>query len=258
MELQIIVCIKSVTLEPPDRQGIRAPDSFELNPFDRPALEAALRMREEHGGKVTALSMGPEPFRNALFEAMSMGVDETILVSDAAISGSDTLATSTALAAAVKKLAPFHLLLFGTRAADSDTGHVGPQTAVLLDLPMVTCAYSFEQKEKSLLVERRADDFREQFELGFPAAMTLHPRSVQVRDVSLLGIQTAFETGTVKEWTLADLGLTPDQVGEKGSGTKVLSLSKIEKERKCEFLEGSAEEQADELIGRLSESGFIS
>ena len=88
--------------------------------------------------------------------------------------------------------------------------------------------------------------------------MTLHPRSVKVRDVSLLGIQTAFETGTVKEWTLADLGLTPDQVGEKGSGTKVLSLSKIEKERKCEFLEGSTEEQADELVGRLSKLGLMS
>ncbi|MFH1488034.1 MAG: electron transfer flavoprotein subunit beta/FixA family protein [Pseudomonadota bacterium] len=258
MGLHIIVCIKSVTLQPPDAKGVRSPESFEMNPFDRPALEAGLRLRETFGGKVTALSMGPELFRNALFEALAMGVDESILVSDPALAGSDTLATSTALAEAVKKLSPFDLLFFGTRAADSDTGHVGPQTAVVLDLPMVSGVTKIEKTDKGLLVERRIDDSLERYEIVLPAALTLHHRSTPARDAGLPGIQTAFEGKEVKTWSLKDLGLTPENVGEQGSGTKVISLSRVKKERKCEFLSGSAEELADELIERLSDSGLIS
>jgi electron transfer flavoprotein beta subunit len=189
---------------------------------------------------------------------MGMGVDRGILVCDRALAGSDTLATSAALAAAIKKLAPFDLVLFGTRTADSDTGQVGPQTAVLLDLPLVTWSCSIERKEAGLVVERRADGFAETFELSFPAALTIHPAWVQARDLGLAGLQTAFEDHDITTWTLADIGLSPDQVGEAGSPTKLLSLSRADRARKCEFLEGTSDEQADELVRRLLESGLIS
>lgn len=257
MALHIIVCIKSVIMQAPDKRMVRSTESCVLNPFDRPALETALRMREGHGGTVTAVSMGPESCAFALYEAMAMGVDRSVLICDAAFAGSDTLATSTVLGAAIKKLAPFDLVLFGTRTADSDTGQVGPQTAVLLDLPLVTWVHSVIQENGGVRVERRADAFREQFEVSFPAVLTIHPGSVLPRDVGLAGIEGAFEAQQVENWCLFDLGLSPDQVGEAGSPTRVLSLARVQKDRTCEFLEGAAEEQADELIRRLAEAGLI-
>ncbi len=257
MKLNIIVCIKSVVIAVPDRKVIRTAESCELNPFDRPALEAALRLKETYGGTVTALSMGPKASTFSLLEAIAMGVDQSVLVCDPALAGSDTFATSTALASAIKKLAPFDLILFGTRTADSDTGQVGPQTAVLLGLPLVTSVYSIEQMDTGLCVKRRADTLWEKFELSLPAVLTIHPSSAQPRDVGLSGIESAFEEGEVENWNLMDLGLSPDQVGEDGSYTLVLSLVRVKKVRKCEFLSGATEEQADELIKRLGESGLI-
>jgi electron transfer flavoprotein beta subunit len=188
---------------------------------------------------------------------MAMGVEHGVLVSDPALAGSDTLATSTVLAAALKRLEPFDLAFFGTRSADSDTGHVGPQTAVLLDLPMVTWAHSIESSETSLLVERRIDGFYERFQLPFPSMLTIHPNSVEPRDLGLSGIKGAFEEGEIQRWGLSDLGLSPSVVGEKGSPTRVLSLSQADRGKKCEFLDGTAEEQVEELLKRLLDAGLI-
>lgn len=257
MGLQIIVCIKSVIVTAPNDGVVRSSDSCELNPYDRPALEVALRLREDLGGTITALSMGPEACAFSLNEAMAMGVDRGVLLSDPAFAGSDTLATSNAVAAAIKKLAPFDLVFFGTRAADSDTGQVGPQTAILLDLPLVTGAHSIEPKDDGLIVERRVDGFLESYEVAFPAALTIHHSAVQPRDVGLLGIELAFNERNAKTWSLTDLSLSADLVGEAGSATRVLALSRVESSKKCDFLTGSAEEQIDELITRLSKSGLI-
>jgi electron transfer flavoprotein beta subunit len=257
MGFHIIVCIKAVMLQSPKKGLIRSPDALELNPFDRPALETALQMKEERGGTVTALSMGPDACASSLYEAMAMGVDRNVLISDPAVAGSDTLATSTALAAAVKKLSPYELLLFGTRSADSDTGQVGPQTAVVLDIPLVTWAHSIENKGAGLRVERRADGFLESFEVSFPAALTIHPGAVQARHVGLAGIEQAFSEGKMEKWGLSDLDLAADQVGWAGSPTRVVSWDKVVREKKCAFLSGSVEEQVGELVRRLVDSGAV-
>lgn len=257
MALNIIVCIKSVVVNAPNQALIRSSDSCELNPFDRPVLEQALLVKEAMGGTVTALSMGPESCAFILQEAMAMGVDQGVLVSDPALAGSDTLATSTALAATIKKLGSFDLVLFGTRAADSDTGHVGPQTAVLLDLPLVTWVHAIDINETGLRVERRMDGFLERFELSFPSILTIHPSSVQPRDLGLSGIMGAFEERKIRKWGLSDLDLSPALVGEDGSPTRVLSLSRVDRTKTCEFLEGTSEEQVEKLLKRLMDSGLI-
>lgn len=257
MGIQIIVCIKSIIANEMNERVGRSSDSCELNPYDRPVLEVALCIREELGGTITALSMGPEPCAFTLNEAMAMGVDRGVLLCDPAFAGADTLSTSNALAAAIKKLAPFDLVLFGTRAADSDTGQVGPQTAVLLDLPLVTGAHFVEPKDDGLIVERSADGFLECFEVFFPACLTIQSSANQPRDIGLLGIESAFKEREVKNWNLADLDLSADCVGEAGSATNVLALSRVESIRKCDFLSGSAVEQVDALINRLSASGMI-
>jgi electron transfer flavoprotein beta subunit len=257
MNLKIIVCVKSVVLNAPEGRVVRSPESCELNPYDRPALEMALNLREAHGGTVTTVCMGPESSEIALIETMALGVDRSILLSDSALAGSDTLATATALSAAIKKLAPFDLALFGIRTADSDTGQVGPQTAVLLNLPLATWAYSIEPVDNQLLVERRADGFREKLALSFPAMLTVHPGSVQPRDVGLHGIEAAFAAPKVECWDLKKLGLSPEQVGEQGSPTQVISLKRVKKIRKCKFLTGSAEEKAQDLARLFVDTGLV-
>jgi len=217
----------------------------------------ALRLKDELGGTVTALSMGPDSCKFSLCDVMAMGADRGVLVNDPSLAGSDTYATSTTLAAAIKKLSPFDLVFFGTRTADSDTGQVGPQTAVTLGLPMVTWAHTIENINTGLRVERRADGFHEVFELSLPAALTIHPGSVQPRDADLASIEAAFERQTPENWNLTDLGLSPDAVGEAGSPTRVVSLSRVDRERKCEFLSGEPDQQAANLIQRLLDQGLI-
>jgi len=214
-------------------------------------------MRDAQGGSVTVLSMGPESSAFVLQEAMAMGVDRAVLICDPALAESDTLATSTVLASAIQKLAPYDLVLFGTRTADSDTGHVGPQTATLLDLPLVTGVHSLEPIERGLQVSRRIDGFEEQYALDFPAALTIQYGAVQTRDLILTGLQVSFEEKKVEKWNAAALGLSAEQIGEKGSATKVLALALADRSRKCELLSGSTEAQADELIRRLVEAGLI-
>jgi len=257
MKLNIIVCVKSVVVSAPEGRVVRSPEFCELNPYDRPALEIALNLRQTYGGAVTTVSMGPESSEIALIETMALGVDRSILLCDSALSGSDTLATATALGAAIKKLAPFDLVLFGIRTADSDTGQVGPQTAILLNLPLVTWGYSVAPTDNEFIVERRADGFREKFALSFPAMVTVHPGSAQPRDVGLHGIESAFAERKVEYWDLKELGLSPEQVGEPGSPTRVISLKRVKKVRKCKFLTGSAEEQAQDLARLFVDTGLV-
>jgi electron transfer flavoprotein beta subunit len=257
MKLNIIVCVKSVVVSAPAGRVVRSPEFCELNPYDRPALEIALNLRDAYGGAVTTVSMGPESSEIALIETMAVGVDRSILLCDSALAGSDTLATATALGAAIQKLAPFDLVLFGIRTADSDTGQVGPQTAILLNLPLVTWAYSIEPAENEFFVERRADGFREKFALPLPAMVTVHPGSIQPRDVGLHGIESAFAGRKVEFWNLKELGLSPQQVGEPGSPTQVISLKRVKKVRKCKFLTGSAEDQAQDLARLFVDTGLV-
>jgi electron transfer flavoprotein beta subunit len=155
------------------------------------------------------------------------------------------------------KLKPFDLILFGTRTSDSDTGQVGPQTAVQLDLPIITSVYHLEHMDSTVIVDRKVDEFIERYEVCLPAAITVYPAAVQARDSSLSGIEKAFGIGLFERMGLSDLGLSDYQVGEKGSPTRVLSMNKIRRKRKCEFITGSVEEQADELVRRLREGGHI-
>ena len=125
MEFNIVVCVKSVVLSAPNGQVERLPESSVLNPFDLPALELALQIREERGGTITAISMGPDSASLALYECISLGIDRALLVTDPALAGSDTLVTSTVLSRTINKIKDIDLVLFGTRTSDSDTGQVG-------------------------------------------------------------------------------------------------------------------------------------
>ncbi|ACL06851.1 Electron transfer flavoprotein (Etf), beta-subunit [Desulfatibacillum aliphaticivorans] len=256
MGIHIIVCIKSVVLDAPGGKIVRTPDTTALNPFDLPALETALALSDELGGMVTALSMGPEISGLSLYSALSMGVDRGVLLCDKALAGADTLATSNALCAGLKLLEPYDLVLFGTRTADSDTGQVGPQTAVGAGLPLVAQARDILVKGKSLEVSAECDGFRQRFEVETPCALTVAPEAAKARNASLGGIEEAF-SGEIEVWSLEKLGLTPDQVGDAGSPTKIKDMTPAAKGKQCAFLTGSIEEQADKLLEKLVNAGLI-
>ncbi len=257
MSIHIIVCIKSVVKAAPGGIAKRTPDNSELNPFDRPALEAAIRIKEAMGGSVTALSMGPDVSAEALAEAQAMGVDKAILVNDRALAESDTLVTSRVLATAVQKIGPFDFVFFGTRTADSDTGQVGPQTASLLDIPFVGGVKKIELRDDNWEIQRSMDAWEEVWQVQSPAAATINPHAFTPRPVGLVGISQVYDQPSLQQWTLADLNLATEAVGLAGSPTRVAALEKIKHSRNCEMLGGEPQEQVDALIERLTISGII-
>ncbi len=258
MPLNIIVCIKAVVTDMPTARVVRTVDSLRLNLFDLPALETALQLRETHGGKVTVLSLGPPQAQPVLKEALAMGADRAVLVSDPAAAGSDTLATANALAAALSKLAPFDVVLFGTRTCDSDTGQVGPQTATIMNIPVICGVTRLAVSAQQAEVVRLLDQLVETYAVDLPAAFTIHPEGARSRDIGLMGLAAAFDAATVESWTIADLGLVPAQVGDAGSPTRVLSMQTVKRDRQCEFISAQQpEQQADELMRRLVEAGLV-
>jgi electron transfer flavoprotein beta subunit len=252
-----IVCIKAVVARAPRGKIIRSAENSRFNPFDRPALETALQLRAHYGGRVTVLSMGPPSSGAVMAEALALGADRAVLACDPALAGADTLATAVTLAAAIRKLAPYHLVLFGTRTSDSDTGQVGPQTAVVLDLPLVTGVHALSPAERHLQVERTMDHLVESFAVDFPAALTVRPEIHPPRDIALSGLAEAFDTPKVEIWTLADLELDAKDTGEPGSPTRVLAIRPCRHERQGQFLEGDNAELADQLIRQWTQRGLL-
>lgn len=257
MSLHILVCIKSVVRSAPSGIARRTLENSELNPFDRPALEAALQLKTDATVTVTALSMGPGTSAAILAEAQAMGVDRAVLINDRALAESDTLVTSRVLAAAIRKLDPVDLVLFGVRTSDSDTGQVGPQTATLLKIPFISGVQHIDPGADTWTIQRRMDDWKEHWQVKPPAALTIDPRAFMPRPIALIGISTVYDHPSIETWTLADLGLAPETVGLHGSPTRVAKLHKIKRARTCKMLAGEPRDQVAALMERLSGSGVM-
>ncbi|RXI73398.1 electron transfer flavoprotein subunit beta/FixA family protein, partial [Clostridium tetani] len=157
--MNIVVCVKQVPdttevkIDPVTGTLIREGVPSIMNPDDKNALEEALRLKESNGAKVTVITMGPPQAESTLREALSMGADEAILISDRAFAGADTLATATALSAAIKKL-DYDIVFAGRQAIDGDTAQVGPEIAENLDLPQITYVEKVEVDKEELKVRR--------------------------------------------------------------------------------------------------------
>ena len=257
MTLHIVVCIKSVVREAPAGVAQRTLQNSEMNPFDRPALEAALQLRGHTGGSVTVVSMGPGSATAILSEAQAMGADRAVLVSDRLLAGSDTLVTARTLAAAVKRLEPYDFVFFGVRTSDSDTGQVGPQTASVLGIPFVSGVRKIERGEQGWAVDRTMDEWEERWVVKPPAAMTIHARAFAPRPVGLTGIARVYDQPTLERWSLDELGLSAQQVGLDGSPTRVAALHKVKRGRACRMITGEPGEQVDALVEQLISKGVM-
>ncbi len=257
MGLNIIVCIKAVSNPGAGGRAAKPTGNVDLNFFDRPALEMALSLIESHGGTVTVLSMGPDTATYALYQAMAMGAHQGILICDRALRESDTYVTALTLGTALKKISPFNLVLFGTRSSDSDTGHVGPQTAQMLNIPFLINVHALKLADGVITVKRKADGYDETFELTGPAGFTIHPNFKEPGFTGLYGIESTFQSKTIERWDIKKLGLNPDEIGISGSPTKIAALEKQTTRHACRFIDGTEKQQAETLTRILSKSGLI-
>jgi electron transfer flavoprotein beta subunit len=195
-----------------------------LNPFDAYAIEEALQWRDEIGGRVTVVSMGPPQAEAVLREAISMGVDDTVLLSDPAFAGADTWATSNTIARAVDKLGEVKMVLTGKQAIDGDTAQTGPGIAASLGWPQLTFVGEVrELDEKHVVVRRETESGFELIDAPLPAVLTVLKDLNTPRLPSLRGKMRA-RKAEIPVWGLDDLGLREDQAGLEGSPTRVVKV----------------------------------
>ncbi len=228
-----------------------------INPFDMYAIEEALRLREQHGGKVTVLTMGPPQAAEALKEAVSLGADEAVLLSDRAFAGADTWATSFTLSKGIKKIGSFDLVISGKQAIDGDTAQVGPETADMLGVPFVAYVRKIEKVENNrMTAERMMDEGYDVVETSLPALITVVKEINEPRLPSLKGKMKA-KSLKVTSWTAQDIGADVNLCGLKGSPTKVVKIFPPAPRGNREILSGTIEQQIDQVVKNLKEQTLI-
>lgn len=234
------------------REGVEAI----LNPLDLYAVETALRLREarpDGACEIVGISMGPPKAAKALREAIAMGLDSAVLISDKAFAGSDTWATSYVLSAAVRQLGGADLILCGERATDGDTGQVGPGIASFLNLPVATYVSKLEFVGETLCrVHRLVEEGREVLEMDTPAVATVVKEIADPRLPTLRGKQRA-KTIDVPTWGVHELDVEPEKLGLKGSPTRVVKIFKPKVARECEKLKALDEETLEQAATRTVE-----
>jgi len=256
--MRIIVPIKqvpetsAVKMNPETGTMVREGVEAIVNPLDLYAIETALRLRERFGGEVIALSMGPAKAASALREAVAMGCDSARLITGREFAGSDTWATGYALAAAIRRVGDFDLVICGERATDGDTGQVGPAIAAFLDLPVATYAAHVDLHQPGLLTARRlVEQGYEELLIQLPAVLTVVKEIAVPRLPTLSGKRKA-RALDIPAWGAGELGVEPGRVGLAGSPTRVIKVFKPKVARECEKIvakdESAARQAADRLV----------
>ncbi len=259
--MNIIVCIKQVPdttdikIDPETNTLIREGVESIINPFDLYAIEEAIRLKEKYGGKITAISMGPPQVEKALREAVAIGIDEILLLTDRKFAGADTWVTSLTLSEAVKKLGDYDLLLFGQQAIDGDTAQVGPGVATHLGIPQTAFVKKIESVENNkIIVQRLMEDGYDRIEMTLPAAITVVKEINEPRLPSLRGKRNAKKV-ELKSWNADDLQLEEDNIGLNGSPTQVIKIFSPELKKDGEKHELPSEELVEILYNKLKELG---
>ncbi len=266
--MEMIVCVKQI----PDPEA--PPASFKIDPtankvipppgvppvispFDENAVEAALRVKDAHGGKITVLSLGNKLVRDVVKKPLAMGADELVLLEDESYEEGDSWATAYALAMAIKKIGTYDIIFCGRVAGDWDAGQVGSGIAEFLGIPSITIAKKVEVLDGKVRVERLVADGYEVIEAPTPCLVTVTSELGEPRYAPLKGIMAAAKKQPII-WKPQDIGIDPSKVGAQGRLTKLGKLFQPVKEAKCEIIEGeSPAEAAVNLALRLREAKVI-
>jgi len=227
-----------------------------ISETDKNAIEEAVRIKEKHGGKITAISMGPPEAKEALREALAMGADEACLLTDPQFDGSDSHATANVLAAAITKILDYDLVLCGAYSEDAFAFQVGPRIAEICNLPQLTYAAKLNFQGDKLIVERDLEDERQTVESKLPCLVTVGREINEPRLPTLMAIMAASKK-PMKTWNAADLSLTADEIGFNGSLIEVLRSAVSVGERKRVMLQGQVKEIAPKLAKELVQEGVL-
>jgi electron transfer flavoprotein beta subunit len=259
--MKIVVCLKqvpdttAVKIDPKTGTLIREGVPSIINPEDKHALEAAIRIKEEKGAHITVVSMGPPQAQTALREALCMGADEAILITDRAFAGADTLATSNALAGAIRKL-EYDVIFAGRQAIDGDTAQVGPEIAEHLNIPQVTYVQGVTVEEDGLLVNRALEDGYELIKVQTPVLLTAIK---ELNEPRYMNVGLIFETAgkEIQIWSADDIDVDKSVLGLKGSPTKVKKSMTKETKGAGELVQLPANEAAEYVLRKLIEKHYI-
>lgn len=261
--MNIIVCLKQVPgttkveIDSQTNTLVRQGITNILNPFDTYALEEGVRLKDNYGGKVTAITMGPPQAEEILREAISTGADDAVLLSDSAFAGADTWATSLTLATAINKIGDYDLVICGRQTIDGDTAQVGPELAEILGVAFVAYVSRIDEiADNRMRVQRMVEDGYQKIEAVLPALITVVKEINVPRLPSLRGLARA-KSATIPVWDAAELGIDTDQVGLAGSATRVIKIFFPQRVGQGEMLEGSPEKQVDTLISKLRDRQMI-
>ncbi|WP_160675188.1 electron transfer flavoprotein subunit beta/FixA family protein [Clostridium sp. C8-1-8] len=259
--MKIVVCLKqvpdttAVRIDPKTGTLIREGVPSIINPEDKHALEAALRIKDQKGAHITVVSMGPPQAQVALREALCMGADEAILITDRAFAGADTLATSNAIAGAIRKL-EYDIIFAGRQAIDGDTAQVGPEIAEHLNIPQVTYVQDVTVEEDGLLVNRALEDGYELIKVQAPVLLTAIK---ELNEPRYMNVGLIFGTAgkEIKIWSADDIDVDKSLLGLKGSPTKVKKSMTKETKGAGELVDLPAGEAADYVLRKLIEKHYI-
>jgi electron transfer flavoprotein beta subunit len=257
--MNIVVCIKQVPntteikINPETNTLVRDGVESIINPFDLYAIEEAVRLKEIHNATVTAITMGPPQAESALREAVSLGVDEILLLSDRKFAGADTWATSLTLSAAIKKMGNVDIIFFGQQAIDGDTAQVGPGVAAHLDIEQVCFVSKITKIENSQIeLERLMEDGYDIVATELPVAISVVKEINTPRLPSLRGKMKA-KSIELKIWNADDLSLDEKLIGLNGSPTQVVKIFTPQLVKNGEKYEVSPDEAADIIYKRIKE-----
>jgi len=267
-ELNTIVCIKQIPDPeiPPakfrlDSEGkqVVPPEGIPpvINPYDAQAVELALKLRDEHGGRITVLSLGDITCKSAVKRALSMGADEGIVLNDQKFEGSDSFSTAYILTRAIQKIGKYDLILCGREAADWDNGLVGSIIAEYLDLPLITLAGAIDIEGDELRIKRMTLYGYQIFTVRVPAVVTTSNEVGQPRMPTGWGIISAARS-QIPVWNAQDIDADPHRIGASAARTKLIKLFAPKRERAYEIIEGETTvEAAEKLAERLRQAGVI-
>ena len=259
--MNIVVCVKqvpdttAVKIDPVKGTLIRDGVPSIINPEDKHALEGALKIKEATGAKVTVVSMGLPMAKAALREALCMGADEAILLTDRALGGADTLATSKAIAGVIKTLNA-DIVFAGRQAIDGDTAQVGPEIAEHLDIPQVTYVQDVKVEGDTLIVNRALEDGHQVVEVKTPCLLTAIE---ELNTPRYMNVARIFETSDdeIKVMGAADIDVPVEELGLKGSPTKVKKSMTKELKGEGELVKQEPKDAVTYVLGKLKEKHYI-
>lgn len=261
--MKLLVCAKQVPdtnevkIDPVKGTLIRDGVPSILNPDDANALEAALQIKDANPGTtVSVITMGPPQATMMLKECLAMGADEAFLLSDRAFGGADTCATSTTIAAGIKKVGDVDIIFAGRQAIDGDTAQVGPQVAQRLGIPVVTYVQDVKIGDGKVTVQRQLEDGYEVIEVNTPCLLTAVKELNEPRYMSIYNIMDGCKK-EIPSWNHEDLNLDPADCGLNASPTQVFRSFTPQPKGKGEMLSGTVSEVTKTLVEKLSEKHLI-